>query len=102
MQRNKSRRNICTALLLLAAGYSYGQNAQKTNALSVKQAVYYAMQNSVQVRNALLDIQIQKQTNKDITSAAFPQLSGNVSLTDYLDLPTSLVPAEFTGGTPGT
>jgi outer membrane protein TolC len=76
--------------------------AQKTNEFSVRQAVDYAMQHSVQVRNALLDIRIQKQTNKDITSAAYPQITGSGNFTNYLDIPTSLLPAEITGGPAGT
>ena len=54
-------------------------NAQQLNSFSVKQSVEYALKNSIQVKNALLDIQIQRQTNKEVTSAAFPQLSGNVN-----------------------
>ena len=77
-------------------------NAQKTNSFSVQQAVDYAKQNSVQVKNALLDVLIQKQTNRDITSIALPQINGSSSVTDYLDIPTTLVPAEFNGGAPGT
>lgn len=76
--------------------------AQKLNEFSVKQAVDYAMQNSVQVRNALLDVKIQHQTNRQITSAALPRLGASVSLNDYLVIPTSLIPAEIAGGTPGT
>ena len=68
----------------------------------MKQAVDYAMQHAVQVRNALVDIKIQRQTNREVTSAAFPQINGSFTLNDYLDIPTSLIPAEFTGGTPGT
>ncbi|MEP7163430.1 MAG: TolC family protein [Ferruginibacter sp.] len=77
-------------------------NAQKMNSFSVQQAVEYAKQNSVQVKNALLDILIQKQTNRDITSIALPQVNGSSNVTDYLDIPTTLVPAEFNGGAPGT
>ena len=54
-------------------------NAQQLNRFSVKQAVDYALKNSVDVRNALLNLQIQKQINREITSAAFPQISGGVS-----------------------
>lgn len=86
-------------LLLLLSGYQAGF-AQ--NNFTVKQAVDYALKNSAQVKNALLDIQIQKQTNKEITAMAFPQVNGSVTLNDYLSLPTSLIPAEFTGGPPGT
>src|SRR4051812_35967008 len=92
------RTGVIAGLLMISLGVS----AQKTHPLSVKQAVDYAMQNSVAVRNALLDIQIQKQTNREITSAAFPQINGTGTFTDYLDIPTSLVPAQFFGGAAGT
>jgi outer membrane protein len=77
-------------------------NAPLINAFSAKQAVDYALKNAVQVKNALLDIELQKQTNKEITASALPQLNGNVSLTDYLAIPTSLLPGEIFGGAPGT
>lgn len=80
-----------------------GIMAQKTvNQFSVKQAADYAMQNSVAVKNALLDIKIQKEVNRQVTSAALPQVNASVSVNDYLVIPTSLLPAEVFGGTPGT
>jgi len=87
-------------------GAGFTVNAQKntpvTNAFSAKQAVDYALKNAVQVKNALLDVETQKQTNKGITASALPQITGNVSLTDYLSIPTSLLPGEIFGGTPGS
>ncbi len=77
-------------------------NAQKTNRFTVQQAVDYAKQNSVQVKNALLDYQVQKQTNREITSAAYPQISASGTFNDYLVIPTSLLPAEIAGGPAGT
>jgi outer membrane protein len=62
-------------LLLLLAGQAGAQNHQ----FSVQQAVDYARRNSAQVKNALLAIQIQKQTNREITAAAFPQVNGNIA-----------------------
>jgi outer membrane protein TolC len=56
----------------------------------------------VQVKNALLDLQIQQQKNKAITANALPTVAGNGTFTDYIDIPTTLVPAEFFGGAPGT
>lgn len=87
---------ICSFLLLQVS------IAQKVNEFTVQEAVDYAMKNSVQVRNSLLDIQVQKQTNKEITSAALPQLTGSGSFTNYLNIPISLLPAEIMGGPPGT
>ena len=90
------------------SGYCLMANAQQKDSIpgtyvfTAKDAVEYALKNAVQVKNALLDIESQRQTNKQITSAAFPQINGTVGLTDYLSIPTSLIPAEFTGGAPGT
>lgn len=77
-------------------------NAQTVNSFTVQQAAEYAKKNAVQVKNALLDIAIQKQTNRDITSIALPQVGGSASLTDYLIIPTTLLPAQFSGGPAGT
>ncbi|MBC7866842.1 MAG: TolC family protein [Gloeobacteraceae cyanobacterium ES-bin-316] len=76
--------------------------AQQVNSFSVKQAVDYAFKNSTKVKNALLDIQIQKEVNREITAGALPKLSGTASLNNYLDIPVSLIPAEIFGGPPGT
>src|SRR5665213_2524781 len=90
------------------SGILFIANAQQKNAppethsFTAKEAVDYSMSHAVQVKNALLDIKIQEQTNKGYTAQALPQISGNVSLTDYLSIATQLIPAEFTGGAPGT
>ncbi|MGN6266911.1 MAG: TolC family protein, partial [Ginsengibacter sp.] len=51
---------------------------------------------------ALLDIQLQYQQNKQITAAALPHISGSADFTDFLSIPTQLIPAEFAGGPAGT
>jgi outer membrane protein len=101
----KSVFEIIISFLLCSAGFSVNAQQNNTpglNAFSAKQAVDYALKNAVQVKNALLNIELQRQSNKGVTALALPQISGNVSLTDYLSIPTSLIPAQFFGGTPGT
>ena len=89
--------------LLFLFPFLYTQSfAQPANTFTAKEAVDYAIKNSVQVKNALVDIEIQRQTNKEITAAAYPQINGNLSINDFLNIPTSLIPAEFFGGAPGT
>lgn len=88
-------------LFVLVFVYSQGFT-QSSNSFTAKQAVDYALKNSVQVKNALLDIQIQIQSNNEIQAAAYPQINGNISWNNYLSIPTSLIPATFTGGPPGT
>lgn len=77
-------------------------NAQKINSFTVQQAAEYAKQNSVQVKNAMIDILIQEQTNRDITSIALPQINGSGSVTDYLVIPTTLLPGEVVGQPAGS
>ncbi len=92
--------------ILLSAvvlGTMSGQ-AQKANRqeFTIQQAIEYAHKNNVQVKNALLNVQIQKQTNRDITAAALPNITGNANMTNYLKLPVSLLPGEIFGQPAGT
>ncbi|HTE26230.1 TolC family protein [Flavitalea sp.] len=96
-------------LLLLAAVSSEKLSAQQQQAdslgpfaLSAKESVDYAMKNNVQVKNALIGINIQEQTNREITSAAYPQVTGSVGLTDFLKIPVNLLPGELAGQPAGT
>jgi len=90
---------IVSASIVITA---YPQAPRIVNEFSIQQCLDYAHQHNVQVRNALLDLQIQEQTNKSITAGALPTVSGNGSATDFFKTPVTLVPAEFFGGTPGT
>src|SRR5688572_18364230 len=70
--------------------------------LSVQQAVDYAVKNNVQVKNALIDVLLQKEQNRQITAQAYPKISASGSLTNNLKLQTTLVPGEFFGQPAGT
>ncbi|MBC7886798.1 MAG: TolC family protein [Ferruginibacter sp.] len=76
--------------------------AQTSNEFSVKQAADYGLKNAVQVKNALLDVLIQQQSNRDITSGAYPDIKVNGAFTDYLNIPVSLIPGEIFGQPAGT
>ncbi|MBK7557516.1 MAG: TolC family protein [Chitinophagaceae bacterium] len=71
---------------------STAAKAQKVHAFTVQQAIDYAKQNSVHVKNALLDILIQKQVNRDVTSIALPQVNGAMSVTRNINIPVQVVP----------
>lgn len=98
------RRTPRLVLLIGLALISFLTNAQNPakHEFTIQQCVDYANKNNVQVKNALLNIQVQNQTNRDITAAALPSVTGNVSGNDYLQLPVSLLPGEFFGGAAGT
>lgn len=71
------------------------QSAPQLYEFSLTQAVDYATKNSVLVKNALLDYEIQEQSNRATTSQALPQINGNLGFTDNLQIPTTLIPGEF-------
>ncbi len=75
--------------------------AQQRHSFTADDAVEYARAHSAQVRNTLLNVQIQNQTNREITSAAYPQLNANFNYSNYLEIPTNLLPGELIGQ-PGT
>jgi len=89
------------ALGMAPATFLCAQDSSAIHMFSIQQAVDYAKKHNVQVKNALLDVQIQEQTNKDLTSAALPQINGSGTLTYNSQIPVSLVPGEFFGQ-PGT
>jgi len=98
------------AVLLLTGLLQHTVSAQENNTaqekkkyeFSVKESVDFALKNSVQVKNALISINIQQQTNREITAAAYPQINGDVALTDYLKIPVNLLPGELAGQPQGT
>ena len=76
--------------------------AQTTHQLTVAQASDFAKKNNVQVKNAILNLRVQEQVNRGITSAALPNLSANANVTDNLKIATQLLPGEFFGQPPGS
>ncbi len=95
-------------ILLLLCGFVFTTNLSAQNepkpihSFSLEDCVAFAQKNNVQVKNAILAIDVQAQTNREIASAAFPTINTNLSSTDYTKIPTSLLPAQIFGGAAGT
>ena len=100
MKNRGPERLVWLLCLVLIAGTVTAQTT--THEFTIQQAVDYARKNNVQVKNALLNIRAQEQTNREITAAALPNINGNVGITDYIDIPTSLLPGEVFGQPAGT
>jgi outer membrane protein TolC len=75
--------------------------AQQKHELTVKQAVEYAKKNSVQVKNILLDVKLQEETNRQVTSNAYPQISGRIGTTYNPNVAVQSFPDFITAGTYG-
>lgn len=101
----KFRNGIIIYLLIIApfVGFSQGKDtAVVVHEFSLQQCVDYAAKNNMQVKNALLDLKIQQQDNRVTTALALPSLNGSGSITDYIKIPTTLLPGEFFGQPPGS
>jgi outer membrane protein TolC len=96
-------KNLLMALLgLMSAINLIAQDDKPLHAFSLENCVAYAQKNNVQVKNSLLSIDAQIQTNREIAATAFPTIGTNIGGTDYTKIPTSLLPAQIFGGTAGT
>ncbi len=69
--------------------------------LSLEEARQYAVDHSYSMRKARADLKIAERQIWETTAAGLPQVNASVGYNYYLDIPTSLVPAEFFGGEPG-
>lgn len=70
----------CTWLTFLILGSLQSSGQQPaTHEFSIQQCIEYAEKNNAAIKNALLDIQVQQQQNRAITSAAYPQISGSLN-----------------------
>jgi outer membrane protein len=76
--------------------------SQERHNFTAKDCIAYAKKNNPQVRSALINVDIQRQVNKQVTAAALPGVNGYGTYTNNVKLATQLIPAEFTGGAPGT
>lgn len=89
--------------VILFAVFGFTQiHAQAVHALSAQEAIELAKKNNIAVKQALTNLAIQEQTNKEVTSLALPKVTASGSTTAYFDIPVTLVPGEFFQGPPGS
>jgi len=76
--------------------------AQSSGTFTLQQCVDYAMQHNADVLNSNLEIDYAHKQVQQLTGIGLPQINGSVSVNDFVNIPTSLIPAEFFGGQAGT
>ncbi len=77
------------------------QEAKESGEFSLQAAIDYALKHNGNYLNAEADILQAKYKQGEITGIGLPQISGSFDLKDYLEIPTSLLPAQIFGGPPG-
>src|SRR5690348_4990073 len=90
-----------TGLVLMVVAMTLSASAQKRYNMTAQEAVAFARKNNLQVKNALIDIQVQEQTNREVTAAAYPQINGNVGLNYFPNVATQRFPNFIAAGTYG-
>ena len=86
----------------LAQNQASMQDQTSLQTFSLEEAVTYALDHNYKMINASRDIK-DAQLQKWVTiSSGLPQIEGNINYSNQLKQPVSLIPAEFSGGAPGT
>lgn len=76
--------------------------AQEGRSLTIQDAIALAKKNNIAIKSAIINRQLQEQTNKAITAGALPSISATAGTTAFFQTPVTIVPGEFFGGTPGS
>ncbi|MRT15634.1 TolC family protein [Vitellibacter sp. q18] len=90
---------IFSFLLCTALGFS---QQPKSYTFSLEEAVTFALDSNYASINARRDIAKAIKQKWETTAQGLPQIDGNISYQNNLKQPVTLLPAEITGGEPGT
>jgi len=85
--------------LALLSGLTRAQELPES--LSLEEAVAYGLTHNRLIINADREIQKSKKERWMTIASGLPQISSEVNYQNFLEMPVSLVPAQFFGGNPG-
>lgn len=88
--KKRSKTKMWMLFLIFVSSSVFSQN--DTLILDLKQAQQMALSNNQNVKNAQIDLKIAKKKIWETTAIGLPQVSGQVSYNDMLDIPTTLIP----------
>ncbi len=92
-------RILITGIILL---YLMGTSlAQEVKSFTLKEAQQYAVENNYDVRNASTDVEIARKRVKENLAIGLPQVNASAGYTNYLELPTQIIPGDFLPGGSG-
>jgi outer membrane protein len=88
-------------ILVLLSTYGYAQQ-KVTYSFNLEEAITFAIDSNYTAINARRDIAMAIKQKWEATAAGLPQIDGNLTYNNNLKQPITLIPAEITGGAPGT
>lgn len=80
-------------LLLLFSLVAFSASAQ--HQLSVQEAQILGLQNNINVKNAKLDVSLAKKKVMETIAMGLPKINGEVNWQQFLEIPTTVVPANM-------
>ena len=101
MKKLKDNRRAWLIAMALFPAVVMAQNSSHQNSdslqkarheFSIQQAIDYANKNNVQVKNALLDVKLQQQVNREVTSNAYPHINASVNTAYNPNVATQVIP----------
>ncbi len=94
---------IITGMLMFGnTAFISAQLQEPKTEFTLAEAQEYALINNTAIKNAKLDIETARKVIWENTAMGLPQVEAGAGYTDNLKLMTTLIPAEFFGGPPGT
>ena len=90
-----------TPLFLLLCIISIARAQERPERISLDQAVTFGQENNRQILNASREVQRAYKERWSTIAIGLPQISANADYQNFLELPTSLIPAQFFGGKEG-
>lgn len=88
---------VTAALFFLLMGHvAFSQTVRDSGkySFSLQQSIDFAMKNQTQAMNAGYDEQIAKQKVKETIGIGLPQINGSFDVKNFLEIPTSVIPAQ--------
>ena len=97
------QKHLLTFIALLCVSISFSQEeAPNTHSFTLQEAIEFSLKNNYSAINADRDLIDAKKLKWETIAAGLPQITGGISYQNQLKQPTTLLPGELTGGTPGT
>lgn len=94
------RNQFLTFITILSISLGYSQ--EQTYSFTLEEAIQFALENNYSAINANRDIIDAQKQKWETIADGLPQINGAISYQNQLKQPVSLLPAELTGGEPGT
>ena len=89
-------------VLFITFGLAATAQQEKSYSFSLEEAITFALDSNYTALNSRRDIAKALQQKWETTATGLPQISANIAYQNNLKQPVTLIPAEITGGPPGT